>query len=870
MKKTTAYIVAGLLACFTAKAQPWMPQGTNGPVKLQDIITAYQNNPHTADVDDDEDGPVKENRNYQFDRWKWYWQNHTDSNGYLVSPVKTWEEWQAYLQRENSVSKLTHTTGTKAQWTFQGPSSSQGGYHGIGRINTVAFHPTDSNTLWIGSAGGGAWKTTDNGNTWTSVAANMPVLGVSSIAFNPKNANTVYLCTGDIDGGDTYSMGVFKTTDGGQSWDTTGLKFNTSSLVQTNCIIVNPLDTNTLLLATSLGIYRSLDAGRHWSNVYSGTFKQILYNPADTAVVYATGVHANSGNNQVYRSADGGVTWSVVTNFIYSVRVTIAVTKANPAIVKAISATDTSYGLNGVYSSSDTGKTFTEIFAGSCVNNILGFNFALNINNTCSGQGWYTLSLAMSPLDTTTLFAGGVNTWGSNDGGHTWHLVNQWYSSLPGIKTVHADKHYMAYNPIAPDMFYECNDGGIHKTNDPNSTLWTDITNGLGITQFYRNAVSNVAPFALGGAQDVGCKSVTDSANAPAEVLGGDGMQVQMDYTDPQTFYAESQYGSISMTSNGGSTMTNISNNISSPAPQGSWVTPYIIHPLYPSGLLAGYDKVYLSSDKGITWGAISPVFSTNNTIERVIVPLSNTNYIYVLVNNTIRYSTDFGTTWKIISSIPGGTISDIVADPKNENILWVTYSGYTTTRVAKHSLTTNSWTTVNGQLPTIPVNCLAIDSSNGMMYIGCDIGVYYYDTAAAKWTLYNTGLPNVVVNDLNINYTTNELWAATFGRGMWKTPKYDTVFVNSGVSIVPLVQDVIKVAPNPNHGQFTVITNDMSFNDKSVNLKLVNSAGQVVWQRSAVFNGLKIPVSVNVPRGNYLLEISGEQILARTKLVMY
>ncbi|MDR3680392.1 MAG: hypothetical protein P4L41_10540 [Flavipsychrobacter sp.] len=876
MKKTIVYIALSLFAFSGANAQPWMPQGA-GHVKLQDVITYYQNHPMPVDGDDDKDGPEKEDKNYQFDRWKWYWENHTDSNGYLVSPVKTWEEWQAYMKKENSVSKLSKTTGTQSQWTFQGPASSGGGYHGVGRINMVSFHPTDSNTVWIGAGGGGVWKTTDAGSTWTSISANLPILGVSDIAFNPLNPNVVYLCTGDKDGGDTYSVGVFKTYDGGQTWDTTGLKFGSSSLVLTNSILINPLDTNTLLLATSQGIYRSLNAGATWSIVFNGDFKQILYNPSDTNIVYATGGLSGgglvaAGNSQIFRSANGGLTWQVVTSLTGSQRVTLAVTKANPGIVKAIVANSNNFGLNGIYSSSDTGKTFTLIFDGtSCNNNILGFNFALNSGMGCTGQGWYTLSLAISPTDSNALYAGGVNTWGSKDGGVTWQIANQWYSSLPGIQTLHADKHFLAFNPIAPDMLYECNDGGIYKTNNPNSTLWTDITNGLGITQFYRNAVSNVASFVLGGAQDDGCKSVTDSAHAAGEILGGDGMQVQMDYTDPLTFYAESQYGDINITRNGGARMTNISNNIASPAPTGSWVTPYIILPQSPNILLAGFDKVYTSSDYGNSWTAISSVFSSGHTIDRVVVPITNSNYIYVLVNNSIHYSTNFGTTWQSLSLVGfSGQISDIVVDPKNEKNLWVTFSGYSTNKVVVHSLATNTTKLVNGHLPNIPVNCLTIDSSNGMMYIGCDIGVYYYDTTAAKWTLYNNNLPNVVINDLNINYTTGDLWAATFGRGMWKTPKYDTVITSSGVSLIPFAPDVITVSPDPNYGHFTVTTNDNAFVDKKVDARLVNSAGNTVWKSSTIFSNGRLPVDVTVAPGVYIFEAIAGHTVARTRVVIY
>jgi len=876
MKKIIVYI-ATLFSISGTIAQPWVTAPANGPVKLQDVITYYQSHPLPAsndDKDNDKDAPEREDKNYQFDRWKWYWQNHTDADGYLVSPVKTLEEWQAYTQRENSLGKLAKTTSGNSQsnWSFQGPSASIGGYNGVGRVNTVAFHPTDSNTILAGSAGGGVWKSTDNGNTWASISGNLPILGVSAMAFNPLNGNTIYLCSGDGDGGDTYSVGVLKSVDGGNTWNTTGLVFASNVMVQTPSIVVNPQDTNTVIVATTSGIYRSLNAGATWTNVFSGSYKQVLYNVYDTNVVYASGAHVGS-SNEIYRSADGGATWQTVTTIVGATRITLAVTKANPKIVKAIAAAANTYGMVGIYSSSDTGKTFSLICDGAannCANNILGFTFGLPTTD-CTGQGWYTLSLTMNPNDTTSLYAGGVNTWGSQDGGKTWHIVDQWYSSLPGVATLHADKHFLAFNPIATDRMYECNDGGIYTTTSPGSTLWTDITTGLGITQYYRGAVSNVATYVLGGAQDDGCMAVTGGQSYARNVLGGDGMQVQMDYTDPQIFYAESQYGDINVTYNGGITTNNISNNIASPAPKGSWVTPFILDPQVPTTIYAGYDKVYMSTAQGSVWAAISPVLSNGNTIDRVVVSPVNGLYMYALVNNSIHYTKDGGTTWTTMSMAgAAGNISDIVADPKDQNILWATFSGYTVNKVARHSFATNSWTLRNGQLPNIPINCLTIDTSNGTVYIGAEVGVYYYDSTNVKWVLYNTGLPNVVIEDLNINYTTGDLWAATFGRGMWKTPRIDTA-PNLGVSVVPYAANVLTIFPDPNYGDFTVSTNDKAFIDKKVSVRLMSTNGRVVWNATSLFNDGRLPVSAKgLTPGIYIFEVSSGSALARQRVVIY
>lgn len=546
----TILVLQGLYA----GAQPWMPTDSKGLVKLQDAIDAYKASPHHNEADDD-DMPanaefVKEGKDYQFDRWLWFWKSHTDENGYMVPAMRTWTEWQSYLRQAAQQRSAARTTGISPDWTFQGPSQALTGNNGLGRINCITFHPTDANTIWIGSAGGGPWETTDGGNTWTPMYNNLPVLGVSCITINPLNPNTIYICTGDADGQDsyssTYSMGVFKSTDGGNTWDTTGLQWVASDYYIAGSLVINPLDTNTVLLASSQGIYRSLNGGQSWTNEIAGDYKQIMYNPADTSIVYAAAY--NLAN--IYRSADGGATWLQITNNTSDLRVALAVTPANPAIVKAVFANN-AYGLDGIFSSSDSGKTFVKICSdSSCANNILSFNSTLN-TNSCGGQGWYDLCIVISPTDSNQVLVGGINTWQSTNGGVSWKIVTEWTSSLPGVQLLHADKHFMAFDPHANSVLYQSNDGGVFKTSNPASQTWTDLTNGIEITEFYRIAVSDIAGYVIGGCQDNGSKLV-NGGGVLTQLTGGDGMECQMDPTDTNTFYTSSEYGSISRTQNHG------------------------------------------------------------------------------------------------------------------------------------------------------------------------------------------------------------------------------------------------------------------------------------------------------------------------------
>jgi hypothetical protein len=212
MKKLFVVVVIMLLGLY-ANAQPWLPANSKGPVKLQDAIQAYKQLPHNTEADDDDEiindkQAIKETKDYQFDRWLWYWKNHTDENGFIVPTMRTWTEWHSYLQQSAAQKQFAKTTGVPSNWSFQGPTQSLGGYNGIGRINCIAFHPSDINTLWIGSAGGGPWRSTDGGVSWSPMYHNLPVIGTSDIDINPLNPNTIYICTsiGLITGGLTGQM----------------------------------------------------------------------------------------------------------------------------------------------------------------------------------------------------------------------------------------------------------------------------------------------------------------------------------------------------------------------------------------------------------------------------------------------------------------------------------------------------------------------------------------------------------------------------------------------------------------------------------------------------------------------------------------
>jgi photosystem II stability/assembly factor-like uncharacterized protein len=879
--KNVSFVSGLLFLCAHAMAQNEV-DGNTVPVKFSDVVAAHEQQQPSVWVNDDKETGTPpyikgkflhdaEDNDYQFDRWKWYWQQHLDPNGYMVSPVKTWNEWQQFQQKRKAART---TSSDMSAWTFAGPDSSGSNGSGVGRINVVAFHPTNSNTYWIGSPGGGAWKTTNNGVTWKNMTDKQPLLSISDIKFNPQNPNTIYLCTGDRDGADYYSTGVLKSYDGGATWHNTGLVWSESSMDLANSLLINPSDTNTLILGSSLGIYISHNGGTTWTLTPSSSalnIKQVLYNPADTNIVYATSRYKSPGvPGQIYRSADGGTTWAQITSFTDAYRIQLAVTPASAGTVKALVASSSPgnrYGLEGIYNSADAGLSYSLIYAGGCSGhtNILSFQ---QDGTGCGGQGQYDLSFAISPTNANNVYVGGVNGWQSATGGSTWVIMDQWSAYLSGVVTVHADKHFMGFNPLLPSRFFECNDGGIYWSDNPSGTsVWNDVTNGLGITEFYRVAVSNVATYQLAGAQDNGTK--VQQFGASQDFLGGDGMECQLDPLDSNTAYASSQFGNIFAYTSGFT--ANISHNIPG-TPTGGWITPFVLEPSCNLCLLAGYQDVYQSTDQGSSWTDLSGPL-TGTSLLRVVTSLSDVNTIYATETGTahIFYTNDGGATWTTITApYSGAIISDIIVDKYDATKITVTFSGYSSPQVVTYS-TGAGWAGFNTGLPNVPVNCINVDTSNLVAYIGTDIGVFYRDYAMTSWQPFQGGLPVVRVNDLQFDYATGSIWAATYGRSLWSSPRQLSSAAATLKTQTTVVPQNVRIFPNPNHGSFNVTLSN-NFN-KNVQLKLVNNIGSAVWvEHVPVNNGSPIKVNTgNLPGGMYILEVyNDDDIIDREKVVIY
>jgi photosystem II stability/assembly factor-like uncharacterized protein len=754
----------------TTQAQPWMQKLANSNPSFEEIRDAFYDywNGRT----------IGKGKGYkQFKRWEWFMQNRLMPDGKLPPSDLTVKNWDLYRQSHPEVAQKTSSA---ANWTFTGPSSSAGGYSGIGRLNCIAFHPTNANTFWVGSPAGGLWKTTNGGSSWTTVTDNLPVLGVSDIAIDPTNPNTMYIATGDGDmalslstingapAGDTKSIGVLKSTDGGATWNTTGLSWSVSSSKLIRRLIINPNNPQILIAAASDGIYRTTNGGTTWTNAAAAYFIDAEFKPGDPSVVYAA---TKSLNSQIARSTDGGATWFAVATLPNVIRINLAVTPASPTLVNAVGVNPQS-GLAGMWYSNNSGAGYTQYFFGNSSNNLLHNSYNAS---GADGQGDYDLAFAMNPVNANETWLGGVNTWNSTDGGANWYLKNIWNGHPTinpfNVAVVHADKHFIAFHPLVPGTVFECNDGGLYKSTNGGST-WTDLSNGLGISQLYRIGVSQtVANDVICGLQDNGSKELYN--NIWSDRTGGDGMECIIDYTNANVVYATYVQGQISKTTNKSTYNVIVNNNGAAGtvhAP-GEWVTPYVMHPTNNQVLLVGKSQLFQSINGGTSWTQLGTIPLGGRNIIAIAYAPSNPQVIYAASQTDIFKTSNNGGTWTLVGSTAVSVPNTYLAvDPSDPNKLYVTQGGYgVNDKVWIWNGT--AWTNFSGTLPNIPVNCIvAQKNSNGALYIGTDVGVFYRNSTMTDWQLYSTGLPNVVVTELEISYNDNKLWAATFGRGLWKS----------------------------------------------------------------------------------------------------
>ncbi len=697
------------------------------------------------------------------------------------------EAYMEAMHQAQSIQNQPLTLRNNAQWILAGPTNAGG------RISSLAAHPSDAQTIYIGAAAGGVFKTTDGGGSWTPIFDANSSLSIGDIAIAPTNKDILYVGTGEANGGggsiNFDGLGVFKSTNGGINWQNIGLE-NVGSIGK---VAIDPQNSNRVFVAAmgtlydknpNRGIYRTTDGGGSWQKVLyvsdSTGCVDVAINPQSPNILLATmwerirrPNYRDYGGSTcgVYRSLDDGDTWEKMTNGLPTTnigRMGVAISPADPSVSYTIIADEIGF-FKGIYKSTDNGSSWTKLDS----NNNLSFMY--------SSFGWWFGKIIADPVDVNTVYALGVDINKTSDGGQTWRTVSS---------GIHVDQHALWINPNNSNQVYAGNDGGFY-TSDNATSSWV-YKNNLPITQFYTSEIDEKNPQRLyGGTQDNGTwRALTGGVNDWQQIYGADGFVCLVDPLDNNFIYSSYQNGNLLRSVDGGRYFDFGVAGVS-PSDRKNWKTPIILAPDNPSTLYYGSNRLYRSTDRAATWRVISPNLTngagggnlTFGTLTAIAVSPKNTQIIYTGADDgNVWVTSDGGTNWsKITNGLPNRWVTSIAADPFDENTAYITFSGYKWWDYQPHVMkTTNkgsTWTDISSNLPQAPVNDFVADpqvaSSLAMtadvFYVATDFGVYATYNGGASWAALGTGLPLVSVMDLTLHNGSRTLAAATHGRSMYR-----------------------------------------------------------------------------------------------------
>lgn len=685
-----------------------------------------------------------------------------------------------------------------------------------GRVVAIAPDPTNSSIIYIAAAGGGVWKTTDGGGSWTALTDGLPDLAMGSLTVDPSSPSTIYAGSGEANFAQDsrYGEGLYKSTNGGASWTVYTGPSNAFVRRAISKIVVDPTNSSVVYLTLAgaangsfggYGVYKSTNGGVDWALVFypNVSCTDLAIDPSNTQTLYtAVGDPSGSGSNGIYKSTNGGASWPLLAGFPNGRqtgnnvgRIALALAPSNPQVLYADYSSNGSDGsefgsLGGFYSTQNGGATWTAAPKSTDGSGATG------VPNFLGGQGWYDNTIVVNPTNASEVFAAGVVNYaamqygkvigliGSFNGGSTWYD----YSVGHNNSGPHTDHHALAFTPGGGALL-NGNDGGIWRLENPNtapntynpstSTVsWSNLNTTLAITQFTGIALHPTdATVAYGGSQDNGTEKMTGSTQW-TQVRPGDGGFTRVDQTNPQTVYHEyykavvNGAASLERSDDGGATWTGKDTGINPNDPAAFYV-PYVLDPANQSRVVYGTDHVYESMNKGDAFTAIGTPgadgFNTaDNTIDS-IATLGNT--VYAAAGSTLYATSNDGATWAQ-RTLPAAfsiydSISDIYVNPNTPLDVTIIKGNFGGGHVFRSNDGGATFKDISGNLPNEPFSAVKVDRRSGTMYAGGDDGVYTSTNFGGTWTKSN--LPNVQVVDLAVSRGAGIVGAGTHGRGLFE-----------------------------------------------------------------------------------------------------
>jgi photosystem II stability/assembly factor-like uncharacterized protein len=689
-------------------------------------------------------------------------------------------------------------------WVERGPTN-------IGaRVTDLEIHPTDTDIVYAAMASGGVFKSVDGGVTWDPIFDDQAVLTIGDLALDPDDPDIIYVGTGEANSSSfsMFGMGMFKSTNGGATWSYIGLE----ETVYIGRVIVDPHNTERLWVAGSgalygtnpeRGVYRSIDAGDSWEQVLALTDStsciDLAIDPTKPDTIFAAMWERVRGLNYrrsggpssgLYRSYDGGDSWTELTNGLPTGsdvgRIGVSVSASNPDVVYAFYVDHPGYFYN-VYKSTDGGDSWAAT-NGS------------NLSDLTSSFGWYFGQVRIDPSDETRVFVMGVPFFRTENGGFTWTEVGS---------SNHVDHHAMAFDPLTPSRIFEGNDGGIYVSSNSGDS-WTKLYDQH-TNQFYAIEIDYQNPSRLyGGTQDNGTlRTVTGDPDSWERIFGGDGFYVLVDPTDSNTIYCEYQWGNAYKSTNFGYNWSWLLNGVDD-NDRRNWSSPIVMDPNTPETLYFGTYRVWKTVNGGASWSAISTDLTNGDdgglgTITTIAVSPTDADAVIAGTDDSNVWMTqDGGANWTNVSStLPNRWVTRVAFDPTDADIAYATFSGLRWNEQMGHVYRTDdagaTWTDISGNLPSAPVNALAVDPHlPSVIYVGTDFGVYYTKNLGQNWEALGSNMPVVTIYDLKIHAPTRTLAAGTHGRSIYSIDLNETTGLAEGDADQMGIVSRVSNSPNP------------------------------------------------------------------------
>lgn len=666
-----------------------------------------------------------------------------------------------------------------------------------GRPTAIAFDPKDNSTLYLGTSGGGLWKTKDGGNTWANLSDSWSSYAMGGVAVDYSDNQTIYAATGDLY--DRTGDGLYKSTDGGLNWTHSASAAAIGS--QCNQVLIDPLVHTTIYITGSSGVYRSLDAGSTWKRVLGiGGTTHMVIDPTNGQNLYA------AGGGVIRKSTDGGTTWGspdLASNISGKSTITLAISKKDVSKIYA-SIGSVSGGSAGLARSDDSGATWSLVW---------------DQDNYMSRQSFYNNACAVNPSNANYVVVGGLDIWGSNNGGSTLQQRTQWTAGSSSSNFSHADVHVLTYGPLG---LYALSDGGLFFSGNNGISWQQNKNNKLSTLLFVGGDAAPDFSYVVGGAQDNGINRARETDKTFVQTHGGDGGRCFISQSDGQSVYSTYIQASLQKSGDYGNSWNTGGdpgdpyNIIPVDCPLLNESVPfYMNYDVSESDgavlAIAGGTNVYYSNDGATSLYKITTSSTVSGGPRTVHVAGADANVVYAgggsgYVSVTQNAGEITGVTW-VKSTTKVGTVSGFVTDPNDASHVWTSISGYGSGM--KHFWRSTdfgkTWESPATNLPDLDASTIA-RAPNGDLFLGTTFGVLYSKDNGITWAPLRDGMPLCQVTKLRVRGTSNQwLLATTYGRGMFRININDLppVVANNAVSAStpsPDMPAISSINPNPVH----------------------------------------------------------------------